>query len=168
MDICGPWLHAVEVMPLEQKLLLGGALAAALVMKVLEGQLKERRRAKRVAERATPRASGRDLESVYEHRLLGMIDGAELERPIPQYIFPAEGHQYRLDFAYLDLKLAIEVDGAWHQTASRKEWDADRDAALMRQGWSTLRFTTKELDRDARAVLASLRNAGVPGATRVT
>jgi len=50
---------------------------ALLVLKVLAEEMRGR-----------PRATGRPAESPFEHRLLGLIDGAGLARPETQYFGP--------------------------------------------------------------------------------
>jgi very-short-patch-repair endonuclease len=52
------------------------------------------------------------------------------------------GAWYRVDFAYPDVRLAIEADGRTaHQRASDFEKDRARDADLGAVGWQALRFT---------------------------
>jgi very-short-patch-repair endonuclease len=46
------------------------------------------------------------------------------------------------DFACLDARLVIEVDGATHSTELEIGRDATRTAAFAAQGFVTMRFTT--------------------------
>lgn len=51
-----------------------------------------------------------------------------------------------LDFAYPDVKLAVEIDGLrWHATRQQKEADDHRQNRLVRDGWTVLRFTLTDL-----------------------
>ena len=56
--------------------------------------------------------------------------------PTPQFRIEA----YYVDFAFPDIKLAIEADGAAHHSDERKERDRKRDWFLRRQGWTVKRF----------------------------
>lgn len=72
------------------------------------------------------------------------------ELPTPQY--PLNG--YRLDFALPDHKLAVEVDGHdYHKTKEQRSSDAKRDRSLLKQGWTTLRFTGSDVYRNAEGVV---------------
>jgi len=46
---------------------------------------------------------------------------------------------YRLDFAFPDVRLCIEIDGPQHE--ERREHDAKRDRYLFDRGWKTLRIS---------------------------
>jgi very-short-patch-repair endonuclease len=48
--------------------------------------------------------------------------------------------------------LVVEVDGPTH--LARKEYDANRDVALMRKGILTMRFTAQEVMNNTLAVVA--------------
>ena len=47
---------------------------------------------------------------------------------------------YVADFACVDAKLIVELDGEPHDTERRQATDKERDAWLIRQGWRVLRF----------------------------
>lgn len=47
--------------------------------------------------------------------------------------------RYRLDFAWPDLRIALEVDGWHHLRPESAAKDARRDAALREMGWLTFR-----------------------------
>ncbi len=64
----------------------------------------------------------------------------------PQY--PASG--YFIDFAIVDKKIAIEIDGHdYHKTIEQRTHDSKRDRDLDLEGWRILRFTGSEVRRDA-------------------
>ena len=52
--------------------------------------------------------------------------------------------QYRLDFALVERRLAIEADG-WIHKATRKQ-DRERDKQLKAWGWDTLRLDLEQDD----------------------
>lgn len=47
--------------------------------------------------------------------------------------------RYRLDFAWPDLKIALEIDGWHHRSPEGAQRDARRDAKLRADGWLTFR-----------------------------
>ena len=56
------------------------------------------------------------------------------------------GGQYRLDFAHLPTKTAIELDGfTYHRDAERFQNDRRRDRRLQADGWRVIRFASAEL-----------------------
>ena len=71
--------------------------------------------------------------------------------------FPIAG--YVLDFACLERRLAIEVDGEVHAMGDRPERDGKRDAMLTDLGFETLRIAAvdvlKNLDGVLQYVIAS-------------
>lgn len=57
---------------------------------------------------------------------------------------PAVAHQYhvgtwRIDFAWVDLKVALELDGWHHRSPEGAAHDVHRDAVLRARGWLVLR-----------------------------
>ena len=64
---------------------------------------------------------------------------------IPQY--PLRGG-YIADFALLDKKIIIEVDGEkWHSGKKKKKKDRFRDYMLKRAGWTTIRVKEKDIEQ---------------------
>jgi hypothetical protein len=74
---------------------------------------------------------------------------------------------YRIDLAFEDEKVAVEMDGeSFHSTRDQRETDRRRDAALAALGWLTLRFSYRRLHddingcrRDTLAALAVRRGS---------
>ena len=65
----------------------------------------------------------------------------------------AAGSKHRIDLAYPERRVAIEVDGyRWH--SSRLSWDADytKLAALQAEGWQVVR-ATYDLARNRQELL---------------
>ncbi len=109
-------------------------------------------------------------------RLLRLLDDrefgvpeSELERRtlelIAEYRLPAPGRQqrvgrHRVDFAYMDQRVLVEVDGrATHGTAEAFEHDPRRQNALVLEGWTVLRFTWKQITQDPDYVADTMRSA---------
>ena len=61
------------------------------------------------------------------------------------------------DFACLDARLVVEVDGATHSTDAEIARDAARSAALSAQGFAILRFTNDEVFHNLDGVLETVR-----------
>lgn len=73
--------------------------------------------------------------------------------PVPQF----EIDKYRLDFAWPNFRVAVEIDGHdYHKTKEQRSYDAKRDRDLLKLGWTTLRFTGSDVFRDADAVAAEV------------
>jgi Uncharacterized protein conserved in bacteria len=65
---------------------------------------------------------------------------------------------YRIDLAFPEAKVAVEVDGwAWHVDVERFRTDRRKGNAVTRGGWDLLRFTWHELDGDPAGVIAQIR-----------
>ncbi|MEM0342755.1 MAG: DUF559 domain-containing protein [Thermoplasmata archaeon] len=56
--------------------------------------------------------------------------------PCPQVMI--EG--YIVDFAFPDVKVAVEADGVAYHAGDRRERDKKRDWVLRREGWTVKRF----------------------------
>lgn len=67
--------------------------------------------------------------------------------------------QYILDFAYLDCRLAIELDGEYHNTEDQQYDDAVRTKNLETLGWHVLRFTNDEIYNNIEEVLSNIKAA---------
>ena len=60
-----------------------------------------------------------------------------------------DGRRVRLDAAYLEAKVAVELDGAaFHGSRTARERDLRRDTALAARGWVVLRFSYARLMAD--------------------
>jgi very-short-patch-repair endonuclease len=62
-----------------------------------------------------------------------------------------------VDFACLEARLVIEVDGATHSTDPELARDAARSTALRAQGYDILRFTNEEVFANLDGVLETVR-----------
>jgi very-short-patch-repair endonuclease len=61
------------------------------------------------------------------------------------------------DFACLEARLVVEVDGATHSTDQEIERDTARSTALRAQGFDVLRFTNADVYRNVEGVLETIR-----------
>ena len=64
---------------------------------------------------------------------------------------------YIADFACLNPRLIVELDGSQHQ--QQADYDARRDAFFRAQGFAVLRFASNAPLLDCEAVLQSMANA---------
>ena len=108
------------------------------------------------------------LRAIVEDRTAG-IPSEELEREflrlirrfrLPKPVRQRPQGRYRIDFAYPDAMLAIEVDG-WssHGTPAALANDLRRQNKLVLSGWTVLRFTWKQLVESPDEVVATIRTA---------
>ncbi len=67
--------------------------------------------------------------------------------------------QYILDFAYLDNRIAIELDGGYHSKENQQYDDAVRTKHLESFGWRVLRFTNSEVFHDLESVISQIKSA---------
>lgn len=88
--------------------------------------------------------------SFIEARLASALNAREIpykrEHPIGRF---------RADFAFLEQRLVVEVDGhEFHHTKKQRENDANRDRILTLLGWRVIRFTGSEIYRDVERCVA--------------
>lgn len=67
-----------------------------------------------------------------------------IERNITGWIYNYRVNIYKYDFAFVDLKLDVEIDGEQHERAEQAFKDKLRDEFTMKNGWTVLRFKVKE------------------------
>lgn len=123
----------------------------------------------RIIDRADPRGRlrGRALlwlatglaESPAESWLLLTFVDADL--PVPEQQYPisdlAGRVLYRLDYAWSQIRVAVEYDG-YEAHESRREADLARDEDLRRRGWIVLRADATDL-REPTRLVAAVRDA---------
>lgn len=82
-----------------------------------------------------------------------------LPRPIYQYVVRVDGRFVaRVDFAYPEVRLALEVDGHDnHRTPSDFRRDLNRQNLLVAAGWTVLRFTWSDVVQRPAEVAATIR-----------
>ena len=72
--------------------------------------------------------------------------------------FESLPNSYKVDLAHPGVKLAIEVDGASHNTKKWRFLDARKTAVLNALGWRVLRFTNSEVLSDLQSITSKLRS----------
>jgi len=65
--------------------------------------------------------------------------------PEREHIFCA-GRNWRLDFSWPKLRLAVELEGGVHRIKGRFERDIEKYNTLTMMGWRLLRFTKKMVE----------------------
>lgn len=68
-------------------------------------------------------------------------------------IFP-----YYIDFAFLNEKIAVEIDGSQHLLLEKKESDNKKDQLLINNGWSVIRITENEIKTNLNVFITNLEN----------
>lgn len=80
---------------------------------------------------------------------------AALGRPY-RFQHPFFGNHYFVDYALLEDKIIIEVDGKSHSSKDAKAADAERTRALEKQGWTVVRCKNEDAQRDPAGTVARL------------
>jgi very-short-patch-repair endonuclease len=95
-------------------------------------------------------------ESDLESRALRAIVAAGLPLPRQQYRVRIGRRTYRIDLAYPELRIAIEVD-SWEYHAQRSAFDDDRVRGnlIVLEGWVLLRYTSSMSDDEIVAITAA-------------
>lgn len=88
-------------------------------------------------------------DSDLEVRVLRALHRAGFAPPVQQHPVHIDGRRRRIDLAYPDLKIAIELDG-WDAHGVRSAFDADRARRneLTILGWRVVQFTSAMTDRE--------------------
>lgn len=60
---------------------------------------------------------------------------------------------YFIDFAFVNEKIAVEIDGSQHLEEDRKKRDEEKDKLLISNGWKVLRIAAIEVIRDGTKAL---------------
>jgi very-short-patch-repair endonuclease len=118
-----------------------------------------RRGTARLRERLEHRdASSSTPPSVLESRLGRLLRAARL--PLPHREYAVMDAAYRLDFAWPEQKLAVELDGyASHSSAKAFGDDRSRQNELVLAGWTVLRFTWDDVCGEPDKVAGQIRAA---------
>ncbi|MDQ3752283.1 MAG: endonuclease domain-containing protein [Actinomycetota bacterium] len=87
-------------------------------------------------------------ESELEVKMLRLLRRAGLPPPAPQHVIRDGGRFVaRIDFAYPEHRLAIQMDGyAWHSRRAAWQRDLEVNNHLERLGWHLLRFSWNDAD----------------------
>lgn len=89
------------------------------------------------------------------HGVLSVFRHRSLPPSIGQYAIQLADRRIRLDRAWPEAQLAVELDGARHHTSpADRQRDLARDRELAALGWVVLRFTYADVVRDPVGVRA--------------
>lgn len=120
-------------------------------------------RSKGVANLRALLAEGRQprlIRSVYESKLLQLINAARLPRPTPNAVV----HGKEVDLLWPEHRLVVEFDSAaFHLDRAAFEKDRLRDQQLIAAGYRVIRITARQLDTTPEAVIARIAQALVQG-----
>jgi very-short-patch-repair endonuclease len=106
----------------------------------------------RVPHLSVTRRSRSDLELLF----LALCDDRGLPRPLVNH----RVHGYRVDFFFVDHRLAVETDSwEYHRGSVALEDDHERDLTLRAHGIETRRYTGDQLEASPEAVVADLHEA---------
>jgi very-short-patch-repair endonuclease len=99
-------------------------------------------------------------DSVLELTMARLLREHRLPPVVFHHVVTTAGGRFELDFAVLDARVGIEVDG-WAHHGSRRAFEADRarDAYLAGAGWRVLRFTWYQVNFRAPWVAARIADA---------
>jgi very-short-patch-repair endonuclease len=105
-------------------------------------------------------ASERPVGSILETRFRQLLRRAGLPGPISQYeVYDGDEFIARVDFAYPDFRVVIEVDGEErHAGRSPRKCDARRDRRLVALGLRPLRFHWDDVQKSPDAVARDIRD----------
>jgi hypothetical protein len=99
------------------------------------------------------------LESALEAEFAALLASAGLPAPTPQHeIWDGPLLVARVDFAYVDRKLALEVDGyEFHSRFDTFQRDRSRRRALIQRKWGVVEFTARDIRTNAGETVQSVQ-----------
>ena len=68
-------------------------------------------------------------------------------RNIP-YLYDEKCGKYHIDFALMDKKIALEIDGKQHKEKALKYRDDKKDVYLSNEGWKVYRIPWKSINTE--------------------
>jgi very-short-patch-repair endonuclease len=98
-------------------------------------------------------------DSGFERLVMTRLIEAGLPRPVLQHEVRIGPATYRIDLAYPDERVAIELDGQIH--LQREVWERDhfRQTVLTNAGWHVLRFTWTQYKENPAWMVREIRAA---------
>lgn len=91
-----------------------------------------------------------------EQKLIDALEGVGLKRNKDYSFQHPTRSGFIIDFAFTEIKLAVEVDGPHHQTRRQRKHDCFRDKMLRREGWKVIRFTQNEIENRMGDVILTI------------
>ena len=99
-------------------------------------------------------------DSTLEQLFLDDLIDAGLPMPVCQYpVAGPDGVVYRLDLAYVEDMVDVEIDGPHHRRPEVAARDRRRDAFLRAHGWEVLRFDQQQVTYSPAVALSAVRRA---------
>ena len=83
---------------------------------------------------------------------------ALIENKIEGWIQEYRNGLYSYDFAFIDLKIDVEIDGGTHNSEKVKLIDLRRDNWSKEQGWRVIRFKAQDVKKDINHCIEELKN----------
>lgn len=74
------------------------------------------------------------------------------------YVYEFKFNIYRFDFAWVDLKLDVEIDGDFHLKPERIIRDELRDEFSIKNGWTVVRFEAKLVNKNPEYCISKLEH----------
>lgn len=159
-------IDCLRILPREPAMIVcESALATSLVDadSLLEAVKRARHRRGVAAARAVLEEASGLSESPGETRVRMLLRSLPIPAPLQQWGVAVDGRTYRLDFAWPDLRVALEFDGRMKYfgpapTAEVLLRERERETALSHAGWVVVRLRWEDLAHPRR-VLALLERA---------
>ncbi len=98
-------------------------------------------------------------DTEFARLFLRLVDAAGLPEPVCEHDVTVSGHHYRLDCAYPERSIAIELDGKGHLEEVVYAGDRVRDNKLELDAWVVLRFTWRRFVCHPEEVVGEVRAA---------
>ena len=96
-------------------------------------------------------------QSALHKALGGKMEFVVLTRGLPQESHYA--HCYKIDLAFPETGLAVEIDGSTHSTEAQKTLDRKKEEALGLLGWKVLRVSNRQVLRSFGETTALIMSA---------
>ncbi len=99
-------------------------------------------------------------ESGLEIQFLEICEQFDIITPVPQLPVRVSGRDFRLDFAWIQQRVFVEIDGAaFHSSPTQIANDGTRQNLLVQAGWIPLRFTYPDLTNHPARCARTVRDA---------
>jgi very-short-patch-repair endonuclease len=138
-----------------------GLTTNARLQRILDEAGGKGRRGAKALRSITNALGDQNVESILELKLLRLLRRSRLPDPVSQFSI-SEGSKVvaRVDFAYPEIKLAIEADGYRHH-GERYAWKRDlkRRNALTARGWHVIHVTWSDVADRPGEIAAEIRDA---------
>ncbi len=85
-----------------------------------------------------------------------IFEKALIKNNISQWTQKYRIYIYEYDFAFIDLKIDVEIDGSTHNSEKVKKIDKRRDKWSKKNGWRVLRFKAKDVQKDVQKCINKL------------